>query len=90
MNAFDAWLTRDPREDSWAMELVERENLMDTDKETGVTYPTHIDELSCEDCDGWIGWSSCGSFREFYSDASDTHYKCPDCHEAWLDLRWGD
>jgi hypothetical protein len=84
--AFDRWLTNDSRGEF--MERITQDRLMDTDKETGITYPTHIDELSCEDCDWEVGWSSNGGFTEFYADDSDTHYKCEDCHQFWENSRY--
>jgi hypothetical protein len=83
--ALDNWLTSTPKE--WDMERVTKDDLMDTDKESGVKYPTYVDELSCEDCGASIGWESHGgTFVEFFGDPSDTHYKCEDCHGEWLDM----
>jgi hypothetical protein len=83
--ALDNWLTSTPKE--WDMERVTKEGFMDTDKESGVKYPTYVDELSCEDCGASIGWESHGgTFVEFFADPSDRHYKCEDCHGEWLDL----
>lgn len=82
--ALDRWLTTAPESDD--MERCTKDNFMETDKESGVKYPTYIDELTCEDCDGAIGWESHGgTFVEFFSDPADKHYKCEDCHAEWLD-----
>lgn len=83
--AFDRWLTNDSRHGD-SMELVEKESLMDSHE--GITFPTYIDELTCEDCNKGIGWSSDGGFTEFYADDSDTHYKCEDCYGVWQDSRY--
>lgn len=80
----DRWLTTPP--ESYDMERVTEDAFRDTDPETGQTYPTAVDSLECEDCETPVGWESHGgTFVEFYSDPSDKHYKCEDCHGEWLD-----
>lgn len=63
------------------MDIVELEGLVSYQE--GMQIPLFIDELTCEDCDGGIGWSSDGTFTEFYTDSQEKHYKCEDCHDEW-------
>lgn len=80
----DRWLTTAPESDD--MERVTKDRLMETCPESGLASPTHVDELECEDCGAGIGWESHGgTFVEFFTDPSDTHDKCEDCHAEWLE-----
>lgn len=61
------------------MEKVEAKGITEVDKETGITYPTYIDELECSACKCHIGWSSDGTFTEFWTNQTESTYLCDDC-----------
>jgi hypothetical protein len=79
MSAFDKWLTTERV--VYMMNVVTAKEM--TEEEEGMSSPLFIDELECEDCTKGIGWSSDGTFTEFYTDDNDKHYKCEDCHDEW-------
>lgn len=77
-SAFDRWLTTQPSPQVFIQ--VTQDAL--TNYEEGLSNPQHIDELSCVVCDDAVGWCSTGSFTDFFTDDSDSHNLCIDCHDT--------
>jgi hypothetical protein len=47
----------------------------------GKDIPILIDEVQCANCESEIGWSSDGTFTEFWTNQTETQYLCDDCCE---------
>jgi hypothetical protein len=47
----------------------------------GKDIPILIDEVRCANCEAEIGWSSDGTFTEFWTNQTETQYLCDDCCE---------
>ena len=55
-----------------------RDTFKEIDPHTGIDVPKYVDGISCHECDAPIGWSSDGSFVDFWF-ASDETWVCDDC-----------
>jgi len=47
----------------------------------GKDIPIFIDEVQCANCEAGIGWSSDGTFTDFWTNQTETQYLCDDCCE---------
>ena len=74
---FDRWLTTQPELN--IMRIITADEM--TNDEEGLRVPQHIDELRCESCSTPVGWCSQGSFTDFFTDESEKHNLCSDCHD---------
>lgn len=76
-SAFDQWLTT--QKESGLMLFVSTADM--TDEVNGMADPQCVDELRCDECAAPVGWCSSGSFTDFFTDQSDQHKLCADCHD---------